>query len=525
MGGDYRITGPTDPTDPVAGDTDWTWDSVARRFARWVVRYRSRRLGLIHSPWVAVPAVVAALLFLGYDLVVLALPGVPGCAPEDLEFTIDDGAVGISPTSLTALFVVFVLVVPTGILVAADRWAKHRKPVWTRVVQGTALRLSAVVVLTLSAGFGWVARDLYGRACREVPLWVVAVVALGLIVGVLLAAMGTARRDQAGWVGFALVVNGDLAAAAVLTVVALGDNDVDATERLFLMAFALHATCVLVAARWAYSVAEHPGSRAVDRAKAGEAGRALAALWTLMSVAVLASAVLEGTTNAGSDELIDLLKTPIVVALTWGGLLATTASGFTKYVEGREGAAKRLGISQWRQLPTYRDRRMARAVVRMLAALGPLPLSVLRAGVDHLEPDRVRQRVLLRALRVTGCAVEVDGLWTATHWRAPWPADEELLRRARRAGFPSYSRREMFALLAEVGDADLPRATRVLKRHPLLDRSTRGRWRVVDADSERALAAEARQGRLLALRRVITPRRTAAAPADDDQRPERDPVH
>ncbi|GAA2015181.1 hypothetical protein JL107_08975 [Nakamurella flavida] len=515
MGQQQHGLGPVDALAGDAGDAecagDLTWNRPSRRFARWVVRYRARRLGLLNSPWLAVPAAVLALLFVGFVVVRSALPDVSDCSLGEVEIVLSDTPLEGART-LLLLFVVFVLVVPAAILLAADRWAKHRRPIWSRVVQGVALRLTAGVVLTASLLFGWVALDLFDGSCRGALPTSMGWVGFGLFVGVLLAAVGTARRDQAGWVGFALVVNGDLGAAAYLAWKSLQDNEFTPTERLFLMAFAVHAVCVLVAARWAYAVGEHPGSDAVGRAKAGEAGRALAALWTLMGIAVVASAVLESDADIGTDDLFTQLKTPIVVALTWGGLLATTASGFTKYVEGREAAASRLGITQWRHLPTYRDRRMARTVVRMLRALGPLPLSALRAGVDHLEPDRVRSRHLLRAMRVTGCAIEVDGLWTDTRPGRPWPADVDLVRRAQRAGFPTYSRSGMFALLGEVGDADVPRTGRVLQRHPLLTGTGRSGWRVVDGDAERASAA-ARRGRLAALRRVITPRRTAGGDA------------
>jgi len=102
-------------------------------------------------------------------------------------------------------------------------------------------------------------------------------------------------------------------------------DDPEAVHGLLLLAFAIHATCIGLAARWSFAARD---LGPIDRAKAGEAGRTLSAVWVFLS-SYTALALFRD-----EDSILSTAAGSAVVgALTLGALAATMGSGFTKYAE------------------------------------------------------------------------------------------------------------------------------------------------------------------------------------------------
>jgi len=187
-------------------------------------------------------------------------------------------------------------------------------------------RWGLVVVTAAILGFAvavWIAIDETG-SCDASPSGLVGLLSVVAgIVGVLVVGGGWAIAIRAVWVVFATLATVDIWIFYFSVLIGLADPN--AVAGLLLLAFAIHGICIALTARWAF-VARDLGP--IERAKAGEAGRTLSAVWVfLASYSALAVFRNEDgifSTAAGSA---------VVGALTLGALAATMGSGFTKYAE------------------------------------------------------------------------------------------------------------------------------------------------------------------------------------------------
>jgi len=141
------------------------------------------------------------------------------------------------------------------------------------------------------------------------------------LVGALLIGGGWAYAVRANWVVLATIAVLDVWIFYIFVAVSTAEQ----VHGLLLLAFAIHGGCISVAASWSYKARD---LGPIERAKAGEAGRGLAAVWVfLASYSTLAlfreeNGIFE--TAAGSA---------VTGALTLGALAVTMGSGFTKYAE------------------------------------------------------------------------------------------------------------------------------------------------------------------------------------------------
>ena len=97
------------------------------------------------------------------------------------------------------------------------------------------------------------------------------------LIGGVITGIGGAIAVRAGWVGLATMAAADVWIFYVMVIVSI--EEPDAVQGLLLLAFAIHSICSLVAARWSFR-ARHLG--AIERAKAGEAGRTVGAVWVFL---------------------------------------------------------------------------------------------------------------------------------------------------------------------------------------------------------------------------------------------------
>ena len=142
-------------------------------------------------------------------------------------------------------------------------------------------------------------------------------------IGALLAGGGSAYARRAGWMVMATVAALDVWIFYINLLAIFTDEE--GVEGLLLLAFAIHAVCMTVACRWAFT-AKDLGP--LERAKAGEAGRALAAVWVFLA-SYSALSILR-TENAVFDSAAG---SAVAGALTLGALAVTMGSGYTKYAE------------------------------------------------------------------------------------------------------------------------------------------------------------------------------------------------
>jgi hypothetical protein len=143
------------------------------------------------------------------------------------------------------------------------------------------------------------------------------------VMGALLAGGGSSYARRAGWMVLATVAALDVWIFYINLLAIFTEEE--GVEGLLLLAFAIHAACMAVAARWSFT-AKDLGP--IERAKAGEAGRALAAVWVfLASYSVLS---ILRTQNPIFDSAAG---SAVAGALTLGALAVTMGSGYTKYAE------------------------------------------------------------------------------------------------------------------------------------------------------------------------------------------------
>jgi len=183
----------------------------------------------------------------------------------------------------------------------------------------TVVGVLAVVTAIILGSFSSDSSDPCDRTSGAVAVSGVVVTAIGA----LLAGGGSAYARRAGWMVMATVAALDVWIFYINLLAIFTDEE--GVEGLLLLAFAIHAVCMTVACRWAFT-AKDLGP--IERAKAGEAGRALAAVWVFLA-SYSALSILR-TENTVFDSAAG---SAVAGALTLGALAVTMGSGYTKYAE------------------------------------------------------------------------------------------------------------------------------------------------------------------------------------------------
>ncbi len=320
-------------TDHVVRGSDAT-ARVVRTLQYSYVRWHARGLPRRRTRWTALRRSSLVMLLTVLVVVAIAQAPVVTCGvPVDVEFDTGDpdapavsvgaalGALGLWLVAILATIIAIRRVLSIG-----QRRSVWMYPNWHRRIQGATASavgrwlLLAALVASLSVPAA-------GQC--DVPEWLTVLVGFAFFAGLMLTVFGAAVSTEAGWVGFALVVIIDLLSVCLLLGYALIDPEKRQFALVGAVAFGIHATCTAVACRWSFVVGTMPGARADDRAKAGETGRSLCALWVLLLIAYLV-VIFDETLL---DRAVSLLTSPVVVALTLGALAVTLGSGHTKYVE------------------------------------------------------------------------------------------------------------------------------------------------------------------------------------------------
>lgn len=452
---------------------------AVRTLAYSYVRWHSRGLVRRRTRWTALRR--SSLVLLLTVLVTVAVARAPEqtCGvPVEFEFEAGDpdvsagaalGAVGLWSVAIVAAIVAMRRVLSIG-----RRRSVWMYPNWRRRIQGAGasalgrwLFVAALVVVL------WVP----AAGVCAVPDWIAVPVGFAFFLALLFTVFGAAVSTEAGWVGFALVVIIDLVSVCLL----LGYALIDPERRQFVLvgavAFAIHATCTAVACRWSFVVGTMPGARADDRAKAGETGRSLCALWVLLLIAYLV-VIFDETLL---DRAVSLLTSPVVVALTLGALAVTLGSGHTKYVEAREAARRRVRDRRSARTMTFdrRDDLVPRIAARMIASCGPLTTSDIAVGVHRMSAIEVDQRQLRRELGGSDLLARTGAdTWDLAPGTEPdvhrWPTDRSLQRVA---GAGRFTATAIADVLDDAGYRGLPAGGYLRDTHPLLRSAGSGPWR------------------------------------------------
>ncbi len=161
------------------------------------------------------------------------------------------------------------------------------------------------------------------------PASTVAVVSIVLtILGALGVGGGWAYSLRANWVVLATLATVDV--WIVYVALLLGIGNPESLQALVVLAFAIHACCTGVAGRWSFNAVDLDP---IGRAKAGEAGRTLGAVWVFLATySVLA------WFRGDNDVFSSGAGSAVVGALTVGALAVTMGSGYTKYAEAIHGS-------------------------------------------------------------------------------------------------------------------------------------------------------------------------------------------
>jgi len=461
---------------------------LACTYVRWHARGRS--FGDSRWVWLARSVVVLVLSVL---FVVAIAQGEQVCADETVVLTADlppevpvGRAVGVLLWWLSAL--VLAVVAIRRVIAVGRRRSQWIHPNWRRRIRGAVAATTGKVLLLLVLA---VLLLLTAAGVCEEPGWFALPGSFALLGGLLLVVFGSAVVTEAGWVGFALVVVVDLLTAALLAGWAVLDPDDNRTAVIGAVAFAIHAGCTAAACRWSFVVSGIPGVQPDDRAKAGETGRALCALWVLLLIASLV--VLFDQELVGSA--LTILTSPVVVALTLGALAVTIGGGHTKYVEGREAALRRVRDrrASGRRLLDRRIDLIPRIAARMMVACGPLETPALTDGINRIADLRLSDRQVRRELGGSTLLRHDpagDEWWLAGPAdpdRFGWPTDRALQQAAATSGRPDFDRSAMADLLTDAGYRGFDSGNSALDRHPLVRVTGRGpgrRWTVFPASPE-----------------------------------------
>ncbi len=194
---------------------------------------------------------------------------------------------------------------------------------------GAVLLGLAVVLLVVGALGLW---STSSDGARHTWGWVTVVGLFGAFGAAALGALGWALSQRAAWVFLALIVFLDVEIVLISTLVDLADpNDL---SLVVLLAFVTHAVCSAVTSRWSFTARLHGP---VEQAKAGEAGRSIAAVWVFLTAYTLLSMITADEGIFGSTA-----GSAVTGALTLGALGATMGSGYTKYVEAMNAGGPRV---------------------------------------------------------------------------------------------------------------------------------------------------------------------------------------
>lgn len=184
---------------------------------------------------------------------------------------------------------------------------------------GIGVMATGVLAVVTAIVMGSLSPELCDRASGSLAVSGIVVA----VIGALLAGGGSSYARRAGWMVLATVAALDIW-IFYLNLLAIFTEE-EGVEGLLLLAFAIHAACMAVAARWAFT-AKDLGP--IERAKAGEAGRALAAVWVFLASYTLLSIL--RTENPIFDSAAG---SAVAGALTLGALAVTMGSGYTKFAE------------------------------------------------------------------------------------------------------------------------------------------------------------------------------------------------
>jgi len=181
--------------------------------------------------------------------------------------------------------------------------------------------LGSTVLGVLALVTGLITGTFDPSQCERAGGIVIVVGALMALVGALLVGGGWAYASRAGWVVLATIAVLDGWIFYILVLV----DSAERVQGVLLLAFAIHAACISVAARWSFTARD---LGPIEQAKAGEAGRALAAVWVFL-------AAYSGLTLFRDDTGISdvVASSAVTGALSLGALAVTMGSGFTKYSE------------------------------------------------------------------------------------------------------------------------------------------------------------------------------------------------
>lgn len=460
--------------------------SAVRALQHAYVRWQARGLPRRRSRWTVLRR--SALVMLLTVLVVVTVARSPGSTcelPVELQFDAGPadpaGSAGAAAAAVGLWLAAMVgaVVAIRRVLLIGRRRSMWMYPNWHRRIQGAA---ASAVGRWLLTGCTVAALGLLAAGVCTAPEWLTVGIGLAFLVGLLLVVFGAAVSTEAGWVGFALVGVIDVLSLCLLLGYALVDPEHAPSALIGAVAFSIHAGCTAVACRWSFVVGTMPGSRADDRAKAGETGRSLCALWVLLLIAYLVI-ILDETVL---DRAVSLLTSPIIVALTLGALAVTLGSGHTKYVEAREAARRRVGDRRSARTTTFdrRDDLLPRIAARMVAACGPLPTADIAAGVNRMSALKVNERQLRRDLGGSDLLTRSGAdTWTLARGLDPrrlgWSTDRALQRLA---GGARYTGSELDALLDAAGYRGLAVSGYLRPTHPLVRPHGHGptrRWSVL----------------------------------------------
>lgn len=188
-------------------------------------------------------------------------------------------------------------------------------------LQRVGLAVTILGLLAFAIGVGASAAS--PQECEPASAIVAVIGLLLALFGAVAAGAGWAYALRAGWVSMAVVLVLDLF-ILLINVVEIFLTP-ETFDLLMVLAFATHAACSGVASRWAFN-ARQLGP--LERARAGEAGRALAAVWVFLASYAVVSAVapVESTTEAAAGAAV-------LGALSLGALAITMGSGYTHYAE------------------------------------------------------------------------------------------------------------------------------------------------------------------------------------------------
>jgi hypothetical protein len=184
---------------------------------------------------------------------------------------------------------------------------------------GIGVTVAGVLAVVAAIVMGALSPELCDRASGAVAVSGVVVA----VIGALLAGGGSSYARRAGWMVLATVAALDIWIFYINLLAIFTEEE--GVEGLLLLAFAIHAACMAVASRWSFT-AKDLGP--IERAKAGEAGRALAAVWVFLASYSLLSIL--RNENAIFDSAAG---SAVAGALTLGALAVTMGSGYTKYAE------------------------------------------------------------------------------------------------------------------------------------------------------------------------------------------------